>query len=361
MKRTKPLTTSLLSLLAIVGAGAVTACGSTSPAGNSVNNAPPATAQGNTTTSAHSNGSGAAGGTSTRNAVSWPTVHAQAMHALPVGMLGNALAVDPGGQPISVGGYTGAVSLTGVIRIDGTTSISTVANLPQRTHDAATGFIGPSLYVFGGGQNASYNSITQVSQGGTTSAGTLPDLLSDATAVPYTWHSQSGVLIVGGYNGQAFNRTVRFATVQNGKFSLTSVFQLPIGLRYTAVTTIAGKVVMAGGLMPSGSLSSAVYMWTPGGSVKKLASLPNVLQKAAAFAAGNRFVLVAGGLNTGGQPGAGIYGIDIKTGQVKLVGHLPHPLAGMGYAQTGSVGYLAGGMTTASESSATRAVWKLQF
>ena len=354
------LKTSLLSLTTLTFAGMLSGCGQAVFPNNTTGTAATNTSQNGKANSASTTGAKKSGA-ATPTAPVWPTVHFTALHTLPVDMLGDALAIDPAGNPVISGGYTGAYSLTGVVRINPTGAPVVLANLPQPTHDAAAGYIGSALYVFGGGQNASYNSITKVSHGQVSSAGTLPDYLSDATAVPYRWQGQSGLLIVGGYNGQAFNRTVRFASVGSSGLTLRDVFTMPVGLRYIAATALGNSVAYAGGLTTSGSITNTVYLWSPSHGVQLIAHLPHALQKAAAFHVGSRYLLVAGGLLANGQPSTTIYGIDLVTKQVKVIGQLPSPLADMGYAQSGNTGYITGGEPTASYTQATNAAWKLSL
>lgn len=313
---------------------------------------------------AHANQVAKTSPSATRSKTTWPTFQVDHVANLPHPAIGNALTPHAG-QVISVGGYTGSYSLVGVYRWPGsakTTSPATaslIGELPARTHDAAVGFIGPDLYVFGGGQSASYNTVVRV-QGGTAKvAAHLSSRLSDAVCVPFTWHGQSGLVLLGGYDGQVMNRTVRFASVESGKLSLQSMFTMPQGLRYTAAAAIGQTLLFAGGETSTGGVSNAVYAWSQAGGPRVIAHLPVAIDKAAAFVVGQDLV-VAGGKLANGQPVQSVYAIDVKTGKVHENGKLPTPLADMGYTQVGQTGYLAGGQTAVADVGTTR-VYAIHF
>ncbi|MCL6634135.1 MAG: hypothetical protein K6T63_16145, partial [Alicyclobacillus herbarius] len=120
---------------------------------------------------------------------------------------GLALAARADGSLFVVGGYDGNISLTGVVKV--WPKHGQLAELSVPTHDAAAGFIGPDLYVFGGGQSSSYNTVWRITNGHTTLVDRLPQPLSDASCVPYTWDNAKGLVLVGGYNGVRPNRQVQ--------------------------------------------------------------------------------------------------------------------------------------------------------
>lgn len=271
----------------------------------------------------------------------WLTVHIQQVGQLPVAMVGTSLAQDENEHIIATGGYTGSVSLQSVYQV--VPSVRHITNLPQRTHDAASDYIGRDLYVFGGGQATSYNTIVRVKGGVAQTMGTLSQPLSDAVCLPWSSAGTQGLLVVGGYNGQTYRKYADYFQVKNQQLVSTIMFRLPVGLRYTAAVAANGAVYLAGGETPT-SVSSAIYRWSPNSGIRILTHLPEGLQKAAVFQTGG-FLVVVGGVRSDGRISSDIYAVRLSNGAVKLIGNLPSPLADMGYTQIGTNGYLVGGET----------------
>lgn len=278
--------------------------------------------------------------------VRWPVVRLTRVGHLPEAVMGNSLALSSDGLLYSSGGYTGVYSLDHAYRL--LPNFERIG-LPERTHDAATGFLGGALYIFGGGQANSISEIVRIHHSVAAFSGRLTSPLSDAVSVPFRHNGQDGLLLLGGYDGQTYNLKARFVSLAGGKLQFTILFSLPAGLRYAGVATAGGNVFIAAGSMPSG-LSNKVYQWSARTHVVKVvATLPHGLEKAAAFVSG-RFLIVAGGKASAGQPRSDIWAIDTVSGKSRIVAHLPQPLADMGYAQYGTRAYLAGGVHTASDS-----------
>jgi hypothetical protein len=295
-------------------------------------------------------------------------VHVKTVGQLPQGILGNALAMRPNGTPISVGGYTGQVSITNIYSL--LPSVSNVANLPVRTHDAAAGFVGNTLYVYGGGQATSYNTVVAVENGSARTVATLSSPLSDAVSVPLTVDGQRGLALVGGYDGSVFRTDVAFMTTAANSSSGTGasasggrvwkqLFNLEAPVRYAAVASTGNVLYIAGGLKQQG-LCSNVYEWSASTKQLHTIALPAAFQKAALYVAGPYLILI-GGEPASGVPMSRILEIDTRTGASKVVGNFPTPIADMGYTQTASTGYLAGGVTTASDGSTSRSVYEITW
>lgn len=299
-------------------------------------------------------------GSSPSSQVTWPTVMVKPVGKLPVGMVGNALSVAPDGSVFSVGGYTGLQSLQNVYQVAGGV-VTPAGLLPQPTHDAAAGFLGSNLYVFGGGQNASYNTIVQVHGRQVRTIDHLAQPLSDAVSVPLVYRGQPGLVLVGGYDGQVFQREVRFVTISHGKLVWTNLFLLPQGLRYASVSVLANTLYIAGGKYSSGQLSPNVYAWSETKpSLRLVGRFAVEIEKAALFAIPGYLVL-AGGLNPARNPQSDIVAMNVKTGKTRVIGHLPGPLADFGYTQVGQRGFLAGGMKSASETDTNQVIYALSF
>ena len=366
----------------------VTGCGTGRGGNGNLGSGPAHAGSAGTNSAAHASGSAGtnsaahASGIASSNgayagwpkAGAWIPIQVKNVGQLPQGILGNALAMGPSGAPISIGGYTGQVSITNIYSL--LPRVSSVANLPVRTHDAAAGFIGNTLYVYGGGQATSYNSVVAVENGSAKTVATLSRPLSDAVSVPLTVDGKKGLALVGGYDGSVFRTGVAFMTVtgtpSTGTVGSSSVggpsrgrvwkrlFNLPTPVRYAAVTSTSNTLYIAGGLKEQG-LSNNVYAWSA--STKQLHTITVLsagFQKAALFVAGPYLILI-GGEPAGGVPTRRMLEIDTRTGKSKVVGNFPTPIADMGYTQTASTGYLAGGVTTASGEGAARSVYEITW
>lgn len=295
---------------------------------------------------------------SSTKALAWPKLTVSKLSQMPHSLGADAVAVNAKGQPFAVGGYTGHASLASVLLLS--PSVSVFAQLPQLTHDAAAGFLNGQLTVFGGGQSVSYNTVVGVAQSGPKVIGRLSDPLSDATAVPYTWKGTKGIALIGGYDGKVYRKTSQFISVKNGHLSYTTLFRMPVGLRYTAVAVAGNHIYMVGGKTPH-AISHAVYEWQPSDkSPRQLATLSTGLQKAAAFVDGQNLVVI-GGLDSSNHVRDTILAIHLSNGKKHIVGHLQTSLADMGYAQIGKVGYIAGGFTSEKPMRASQMVYKVQF
>src|SRR4029077_9847824 len=118
--------------------------------------------------------------------------------------------------------------------------------------------------------------------------GRLPAASSDASAASIG----TTAYVVGGYTGVRWLNTI--LAFRPGR-ATRIVARLPVGIRYAAVATAGSSLVIAGGTLPDGSASQAVYRFDPGrGSVRRLATLRLPTTHAAAAALG-RTVFVIGG------------------------------------------------------------------
>lgn len=274
----------------------------------------------------------------------WPKVHVSVIRLSGAGLIGASLAVNSGGQVFASGGYSGIASTDLVEEL--LPAHKTVGRLLVPTHDAASGFLGSHLYVIGGGQYSSYNTIVQAGNPSTL-AGTLAHPLSDASALAYSLGGRPGLLIIGGYDGTVFHRQVLFLSLRRGRVHIQPAFEIPVGLRYTAVCRLGRNVYIVGGKTTTGK-SRAIYLWSPSlNKVRRIGLLPAALDKAAAWSVPG-YLMVAGGLGSHGHPHSQILAFSLQTKQVRVIGHLPFPLADMGYASTKQAVYLSGGMTSSS-------------
>jgi hypothetical protein len=288
----------------------------------------------------------------------WPIVRARVAGRLPVPVMGAALAVSPGGV-YEVGGYSGQAFLSSVEQIQ--PRVRPWSRLPQSGHDAAAGFIGHTLYVFGGGQSASYSSIVAARAGEGALAGRLAKPLSDAACLPFAENGHSDLLLIGGYDGFQFRAHAEFVTPVRNGFLWRRAFAMPQGgLRYVAVARSGPTVYLAGGLGRNGP-SAAVYRWSQGARRPRVfARLPGAVYQAAAWAVPG-YLIVAGGVDAAGSPQSGIYAVSLATGRVRRVGALPRTLGDMGYAPVGRSLLLAGGESGPSGQEVMNTIMELTY
>ena len=272
----------------------------------------------------------------------WPRVTVAAAGRLPASASGAALAQDSRGGLYQVGGFDGRTFASAVYELR--PAVRTYARLPVALHDAAAGFLGGRLYVFGGGQSQSLNTVSAVRAGGSSVAGHMNRPLSDAVCLPFVLHRVRGLLLIGGYDGSAFHMEVPFISASGGRLRWRAAFRLPVGLRYASVARAGSTVYIAGGLRTTGAASRAVWAWrSPGGRPARIARLPHGLYQASAWSVPG-YLLLAGGLNGAGTPERAIYAVNVRTGRVRRVGRLPYALADMGYSANARGAWLAGGI-----------------
>jgi hypothetical protein len=148
--------------------------------------------------------------------------------------------------------------------------------------------------------------------------------------------------IVGGYDGTNYLNTI-LAWRPGGPAKV--VGHTPVGLRYSAVTSVAGKVIVVGGSTPSG-VSRAIYSFEPTtGAVKTIGKLPQPITHGGAAALGNYVYLVGGRGDLVTQTTRNVWSINPTTGAVAAAGHLPHGLSDAGVVAVGPGIVVAGGFS----------------
>jgi hypothetical protein len=258
-----------------------------------------------------------------------------------------AAAVAAGSGIVIAGGLDAAgASTSGVFRLEPRSGrLVALGAVPQAFHDAAAALIGDRLFVFGGGastSSATVQSFDLATRRGTV-AGALPRPLSDvvATTVGRT------VYLVGGYDGTSARSEI-YATTDGTHFRL--VARLPEGLRYPAVATAAGRIVIAGGAGTGGPTAGVYELDPQSRAVTRIGSLPLALAHAAAVAVGPVVYLV-GGTDAASNPSRDVIRIDPRTSKVAIVGRT-EPVADAAVAGR----YLVGGTRDGSVTATVREV-----
>src|SRR5205814_7563851 len=105
---------------------------------------------------------------------------------------------------------------------------------------------------------------------------------------------------------------------------------------YAAVTAAGGKLVVAGGSLPNGTASRAVYVFDPDTrAVRRLGKLPAPTTHAGAAALGNRALVVGGRSAEPNTPTARIVAVDPLSRRIRIVGRLPQPPSAAAVATSG--------------------------
>jgi YVTN family beta-propeller protein len=249
-------------------------------------------------------------------------------------------AVAVGHKLLLIGGLSSADISTADVRAISAGRERTIGRVPAVFHDGAAVAIGRFAYEFGGGDGVrQLDQILRVdpSTGAVTRVGTLPAPSSDQAAAAIGGEAY----VVGGYTGKAWLNTI--VAWRPGKKARV-VGRLPGPVRYAAVAAAAGRVVIAGGSLPDGTASRAVYVFDPAThAVRRLGSLPVPTTHAAAAALGNRVLLIGGRSAAPNTPTRQIVAIDPKQGRIRPAGRLPQPVSDAAAAALGRGVIVAGG------------------
>ena len=238
---------------------------------------------------------------------------------LPFAIQDPAAVSLPGGGVALLGGL-GSTDLSldaGVIARRGASHV--FGHLPHALHDAPAVRLGARVYVFGGGDGIrQLAGITAVdlATGAATAAGSLPAASSDSSATSL----RGTAYVVGGFTGTRWLDTI-VAWRPHGTARV--VAHLPSAVRYAAVTSADGVVVVAGGSLPNGTASDRIWTFDPrSGRVRTIGRLPEATTHGAAAAIGGTAFVIGGRGATLGTPTARILAIDPKTGRVHAAGRL---------------------------------------
>jgi N-acetylneuraminic acid mutarotase len=253
--------------------------------------------------------------------------------------LSRASAVTLNGRLLLLGGLADTGSVASVLQIDpGNGNVQPVGSLAVATHDAAAAALGSTIYLFGGGEAVSLDTVQAYANGHASVVGHLPEPRSDGVAVTVSGR----IYIVGGFNGRVVLHDV-LATTDGATFLV--IAHLPVAVRYPAVAVEGTTIYLIGGQTANGPTTTIQSVNVADGTAKVVAQLPQALVEATAFALGNQ-LFVAGGRNGSVYRGE-VDRLDITTGALTPVATLPGPVADAGSATVGSTIYLAGGESPA--------------
>jgi len=259
---------------------------------------------------------------------------------LPEALQDAASAPMSGRHVLLLGGLTAAdVSSSSIVVASGR-GAHREGRLPAAIHDAAAVRLGERVYLFGGGTGtAQLDTIVGVdpSSGRSRDVGRLPQPSSDQAAAALG----GTAYVVGGYTGTRWLDTI---VAWRPRSRPRVVAHLPSALRYAAVTAVDGRVVIAGGSLPSGAASDSVLAFDPvTRRVSLVGRLPRRTTHAAAAALG-RFAYVIGGRGTNvDTPTERITAVDPIRRQVRPGGTLRTPRSDLAAVGLGPTILLAGG------------------
>lgn len=247
---------------------------------------------------------------------------------------------DGNGFVVLGGLATGDSSTSRIIRVDPASgAASTVGYLPVAVHDSAGAALGGRFFVFGGGSTNSVALVQAWTASGATEAAQLPDARSDLSAT-----TVNGVTyIVGGYDGSAMAPAV-LATTDGVSFR--SVAQLTVPVRYAAVAGLGRTLWVVGGVTSTSEggttdTDAVQKVDLASGQVTVVGHLPQPMGHATALILDGQIFILGG--RAGTVPSATIFRLDQASGAVVPVGQLPGAVSDAGSVVVNGVGYLVGG------------------
>ncbi|MFL5848057.1 MAG: beta-propeller fold lactonase family protein [Solirubrobacteraceae bacterium] len=226
-----------------------------------------------------------------------------------------------------------------------------MGHLPTALHDGAAATLGRRAYFFGGGSAAGTSAdIVELGRGKAHTAGRLPRAASDVQAAVVG----STAYVVGGYDGSApLDSIVAFAPGRPAHV----VAHLPLPLRYAAVTSAGGAVIVAGGTSGATATRGVLRFDPTSGRVRRIGSLPHPVTHAAAVPLGGRVYVIGGrGDNLSSQRST-ILSVDPRTGRVAHAGRLPIALSDVGATAVPGAALVVGGRD--SQGRVHAGIWRL--
>ena len=252
----------------------------------------------------------------------------------------DAAIATVGRRLLLLGGLDSADTSTADVRRIVGGRARTIGRVPGVFHDGAALRIGSSVYEFGGGDGV--RQLAQIlrvdpTTGKAVRVGSLPAPSSDHAAAVIAGEAY----IVGGYTGRSWLDSI--VGWRPGR-SARVIARLPTPLRYAAVTAAQGTVVIAGGSLPNGDASRAVYIFDPGKrELRRLGSLPAPTTHAGAATLGNRALVIGGRSAQSDTPTSRIVAIDPASGRIRVAGRLPYPVSDAAASNLGRTVVVAGG------------------
>ena len=269
-----------------------------------------------------------------------PVLVARRSGTLPQAVQDPAPAPAGGNRVLLLGGLTPADTSSDAIVLTGPGGGHNAGRLPAALHDAAAARVGGAVYLFGVGNGTrQLDQILRVplAGGSPVLVGRLPAPSSDQTGTTIG----DTAYIVGGYTGTRWLDTiVAYRPGQRARV----VAHLPYTVRYSAVTAVGNRLVVAGGSLENGTASDTVLEYVPGAAgVKRIGRLPAPTTHAAAAALGDTAFVIGGRGASTGTPTDRIVAVDVVTKRILNGGTLPTPLSDLAAVTIGHNVLVAGG------------------
>jgi hypothetical protein len=241
----------------------------------------------------------------------------------------------------------GGVSSSDVYRIQPSAGTVTASgHLATPTHGAAAVAFGKQVLVFGGA-DVSPDDLVQAfdpATGITSVVGHMPGPRADLVGAAVG----NEVVLLAGFNGSAFLSDV-WGTPDGTSFSV--IGRIARVERYPAIAVAGTKIYLFGGLVAdgeySGTFSTTVQSFDVAtGEARVVGQLPTPLAHARAAVLDGQ-VLVFGGWTPAG-PTSAILRFDPATGTLSPAGMLPGPVADEAIGTVGNAVYLASGLASST-------------
>jgi DNA-binding beta-propeller fold protein YncE len=259
---------------------------------------------------------------------------------LPAPLQEAAAAATGNRTMLMLGGLTAADTSTNSILLTNVRGASRRGVLPTALHDAAAANLGRFTYLFGGGDGLrQLDTIVRVddASGATATAGRLPNPSSDQAAAVVA----GTAYVVGGYTGTRWLDTI---VAWRPGAAARIVAHLPTPVRYAAVTAAGDRLVVAGGSLPSGSASDAVFIFEPSRHrLVRVGRLPGPTTHAAAAAIGDVAYVLGGRGAVVGTATARVVAVDLSNRRIWSAGRLASPLSDLAASTLGTRIVVAGG------------------
>jgi N-acetylneuraminic acid mutarotase len=253
--------------------------------------------------------------------------------------LSRADAIGKGNRIVLAGGLTRGDRSVATVTALATSSGGSRLRLPslaRPVHDAAGALVGGRVLVFGGGTAVGTPTVQSAGAGGSRIVGALPYPLSDLSAATLG----RTTYVFGGYTGSRLPAQI-LATTDGTTFRVVGSLHEPV--RYAAVTTVDGLVVLAGGEDAAGKPARLIQVFDPAtGHTRVVGRLPEAVSGAAATTLGNA-VFVAGGRLGDGSVSDDISRWTPGSHRVRSAGRLPVAVANAAVATDHDRAWLLGG------------------
>ena len=266
--------------------------------------------------------------------------------------LSRAVALPTNGSFDVLGGLLASGSTTpSITQYDPATgSAQPVGSLTYPVHDAAGAVIGGHLFVFGGGAatiTSASQSFNPGAAGGSSAVavpGRLPTPRADLSAAT---GPDGTVYITGGFDGGSFSPSV-LSTRDGATFTAVATLSVPV--RYAAVVVTGSQMLVIGGETGAHPTTASevpiddiqtVNLQT--GQVSVVGHLPTPLAHESAAVLGGSVYLFGGRSSSAAVDSVYKLAIAATAVTATLVGHLPSPVSDMAEVTVDQTAYLIGG------------------